>query len=210
MLLPLFQEAGEVQVHAAVGEAPHVGETVPRPGYVRLVVAAAPPSWPRCRAGWARSGRRRRSPSAPTRPMAPPWNQTSIVEWSDGAASACSMRRSITSSPRPSHVQRLPVVAPPVRVVLVQDRLRLGVGHRSAEVHDRLAELAQGPSTPRPPRRRRRTSPGTRRTARRATPPGTPRPRGPGRGRSGGSPRREPAPRTRSSKRSTSLARSPG
>ena len=40
--------------------------------------------------------------SAPTRPMAPPWNQTSMVEWSEGAASACSMRASITPSPSPS------------------------------------------------------------------------------------------------------------
>ena len=81
-LLPLLQEAGEVQVHAAVGEAPHVGDAVPRPGYVRLVVsrllpvgldaeqdgrapvaegALAAPTGP-----WPRPGTRRRSWSGPT------------------------------------------------------------------------------------------------------------------------------------------------
>jgi hypothetical protein len=39
---------------------------------------------------------------APTRPMAPPWYQTSIVEWSEGAASAWAIRRSISSSPIPA------------------------------------------------------------------------------------------------------------
>src|SRR5215212_5042221 len=38
-LLPLLHETWEVQVHAAVGEAPHVGDALPRPGDVRLVVA---------------------------------------------------------------------------------------------------------------------------------------------------------------------------
>src|SRR3712207_5513140 len=43
-----------------------------------------------------------------------------------------------------SHVHRLPVVAPPVWVVLIQNLLRLDVGHRPAEVHDGLPDLAQG------------------------------------------------------------------
>ena len=67
-----------------------------------------------------------------------------MVECSDGAASACSMRAEITPSSQSSHVHRLPVVAPPVRVVLIKELLNLGVGHRPAEVHDRVPELPQG------------------------------------------------------------------
>src|SRR5215207_5017021 len=36
--LTLFKEAGEVEVHAATGEAPQVRVTTPGPRYVRLVV----------------------------------------------------------------------------------------------------------------------------------------------------------------------------
>src|SRR5829696_5128153 len=45
---------------------------------------------------------------------------------------------------QPVNVHRLPVVAPPVRVVLIKKFLNLGVGHRPAEIHDRVPKLAQG------------------------------------------------------------------
>ena len=69
----------------------------------------------------------------------------SMVEWSEGAASRVLYEGFDHPVAQPVHVHRLPVVAPPVRVVLVQELLDLGVGHRPAEVHDRVPELAQGP-----------------------------------------------------------------
>src|SRR5215208_5636470 len=143
--LPLFQEAGEVEVHAAAGEASQVRVAGPGPRYVGFVLLRL---WLPVRLD---AQQVRRAPVAEGALVRPQAAHGSALEpdVDGGVVRGRGFRLLYEGFDHPVaqlvHVQRLPVITPPIRVILVQELLDLNVRHRSAEVRDRVPELAQGP-----------------------------------------------------------------
>src|SRR3712207_1626346 len=124
-----------------------VGETLPRPSDVRLVVLGLFPVG-------LDAEQDRRAALAEGALLGPdPAHGPALVPDIDGGVVRGS-GRSVGDEAfdhlvaKAASVRGLPVVAPPVWVVLIQNLLRLDVRHRRAEVHDGLPEFAQRPKHP--------------------------------------------------------------